>query len=475
MWGSILERCVSLRAGYREIPAGVIDLGRLSAKVDFTGFVITAIPHGYLAECWLIRSDDFMGVRQAGVARAGWRSPGNRAVTDTLTNPNLSHTRIGPVVTQGRTGVRSLRILLVTARYVPEIGGTEIHTKELAERLAQRGHKVTVLTTDLYQELPAFECIAGVEVRRVRAWPRDRDYFFAPEIYRVISQGDWDLVHCQGYHTLVAPIAMLAARQARLPYIVAFHSGGHSSWLRRALRGPQRRLLRPLLANATWLVGSSSAEAHFFQQALRLPPEQFRVIPIVANLPVVAPPEPASDGRTLITSVGRLERYKGHHRLIEALPLIMQHVPNAHVRIAGDGPYKSALLCLAQELEIAEHVEIKGIPLSHREDMARLMLRAALVVSLSDYESAGIAVREALALHRPVLVTEVPGYSELAGTPRLHMIPRNSSREQIAAAVVDCLREPLAEEAIAMPSWDACVEMYEALYLTAVQRAQCAS
>ncbi len=395
--------------------------------------------------------------------------------TDTFTDLSSSHLRMGPVVGHSRTGTRSLRILLVTARYVPEIGGTEIHTKELAERLAQRGHKVTVLTTDLYQELPACEWIAGVEVRRVRAWPADRDYYFAPALYGVISRGEWDVVHCQGYHTLVAPIAMLAARQARLPYIVAFHSGGHSSWLRRALRGPQRQLLRPLLAGAAWLVGGSSAEAQFFQRALRLPPEQFRVIPIGANLPVVAPPEPASDGRTLIVSVGRLERYKGHHRLIEALPLIMQQVPNAHVRIAGDGPYKSALVRLAHELEITEHVEIKGIPLSHREDMARLMLRAALVVSLSEYESAGIAVREALALQRPVLATDVPEFSDFAGSPRLHMIPRSSTREHIAAAIVDCLREPLAEEAVTMPSWDACVDMYETLYLAAVQRAQCAS
>lgn len=396
-------------------------------------------------------------------------------MTDTLANPLSAHGRPGWDVAPSHTGVGSLRILLVTARYVPEIGGTEIHTKELAERLAQRGHQVTVLTTDLYQELPVIETIAGVEVRRVRAWPVDRDYFFAPGIYREISQGDWDLVHCQGYHTMVAPIAMLAARQARLPYIVAFHSGGHSSWLRRALRGPQRQLLRPLLAKATWLVGGSSAEAHFFQQALRLPPEQFRVIPVVANLPLVVPPDPASDGRTLITSVGRLERYKGHHRLIEALPLIMQHVPNAHVRIAGDGPYKSALLRLVNELDLTEHVEIKGIPLAHREDMARLMLRAALVVSFSDYESAGIAVREAIALRRPVLVTDVPGLTELAGTPRLYIIPRSSTREQIAAAVVDCLREPLLEEAITMPSWDACVDMYEALYVSAVKRAPCAS
>ncbi len=402
---------------------------------------------------------------------------GRRAVTGTLVNLNLwtSDLRASPIVAQARSGTRSLRVVLVSARYVPDIGGTEIHTKELAERLALRGHRVTVLATDLEHEAPPCELINGVEVRRIRAWPSGRDYYFAPGLFRAVAQGEWDIVHLQGYHTFVAPITMLAARRARLPYVVAFHSGGHSSWLRRALRRPQRRLLRPLLAGAEFLVASSAAEAHFFQQALRQPPERFRVIPIVAHLPVVALPEPASDGRTLIVSVGRLERYKGHHRLIEALPLILERVPNVHLRIVGDGPYLPALQSLAHELDVADHVEIRGIPSSHREDMARLLLRASLFVSLSEYESAGIAVREALSLKRPVLVTELPSYADLIGAPGVHTIPGGSTHEAIASAVVDCLREPLVAEAVTMPTWDACVQSYEALYLAAMQRARCVS
>ena len=48
----------------------------------------------------------------------------------------------------GRAG-RSLSLLYVTARYPPFVGGTEIHTAEMAAELARRGHDITVLTTDL--------------------------------------------------------------------------------------------------------------------------------------------------------------------------------------------------------------------------------------------------------------------------------------------------------------------------------------
>src|SRR5438128_1723946 len=118
------------------------------------------------------------------------------------------------------------RVLLVTARYFPHIGGTETHVYEVAQRLARADVDVTVLATDPSATLPTDEIVNGVHIKRVRAWPAHHDYYFAPGIYRFITQGQWDIVHCQGYHTLVAPLAMLAALRARIPYIVTFHSGG---------------------------------------------------------------------------------------------------------------------------------------------------------------------------------------------------------------------------------------------------------
>jgi glycosyltransferase involved in cell wall biosynthesis len=368
-----------------------------------------------------------------------------------------------------------LRILIVTPRYLPEIGGTEVHTKELAERLVAAGNHVTVLTTDLRRTLPKTEWHAGVFIHRVRAWPAERDYYFAPAIFRVITRQRWDVVHCQGYHTFVAPITMLAAWWGGTPLVVAFHSGGHSSALRRAIRGIQRQALRPLLARAERLVGGSTFEAQFFQSKLNLPRHKFSVIPVTAYLPVIAEPAPESDGRTLLVSVGRLERYKGHHRLIEAMPRILEQIPNAFLRIVGEGPYEATLRKLTAELGMTDHVEIKGIPLVHREEMARLLNRASLVISLSDYESAGLAVQEALTLNRPLLVAQTSAFADLGASPLVQQIPLNSSIKQIAQAVVDQVRRPLVADSAAAPSWDACIEAYDAIYRAARRGVSCAS
>src|SRR5439155_25673725 len=118
----------------------------------------------------------------------------------------------------------------------PYMGGVENHVHQVARRLAQRGNDVTVLTADPGRKWPSSEQLEGVKIERVRAWPSKRDYYFAPGVYRRILQGNWDIVHCMSYHTLVAPLTMLAALRAHIPYVVTSHGGRHSSRLRIAVR-----------------------------------------------------------------------------------------------------------------------------------------------------------------------------------------------------------------------------------------------
>jgi glycogen synthase len=360
--------------------------------------------------------------------------------------------------------LRPLRILLVTARYLPYVGGTEIHTYEVARRLAAAGNDVTILTTDADHNLPPCEDIAGIHIHRVLAWPSRGDYYFSPGIYSFISRGKWDVIHCQGYHTLVAPEVMLAASRAKIPYVVTFHSGGHSSRLRNALRPLQRALLRPLLAQAAGLVGVSRWEVDFFKKHLNLPGDKFRMIPNGTYLPTKdVQPDRRQDG-TLIVSVGRLERYKGHHRVIAALPEVIRHVPDAQLRIVGAGPYESALRQLAMDLGVHDRVEIQAVGGGDRDAMASLLMGAALVILLSDYESQGMAVLEALVLGRPVLVADSTALRELATSGLARATSLGSNPEEVATAILDQLQRPLIPQNAELPTWEACVDELLALY-----------
>jgi glycogen synthase len=369
-----------------------------------------------------------------------------------------------------------LRVLIVSPRFYPYQGGVQTHVYEVSRRLVRAGADVTVLTTMVDPLLPAEEQLEGMDIRRVRAWPAKRDYYFAPAIGRVIAQGGWDVVHVQSYHTLVAPLAMFAALRANIPYILTFHGGGHSSRLRQALRQVQWLLLRPLLARASRLVATARFETPLYGQKLKLPPEQFVFIPNGGDLgtglpalPAAEPPTPGAADSRLIASVGRLERYKGHHRVIEALPALLEHEPDIHVWIAGAGPYEPDLRRLAQRLGVADHIEIRAIPPADREGLARELSRAALVTLLSEYETHPMAALEAIALGRPVLVADTSGLSELAEQGYARAIALNSSPEEVAMAMLSQLRAPLLPGRIALPTWDACANDLLTLYHEVLQ------
>jgi len=368
------------------------------------------------------------------------------------------------------------RLLMVTPQYFPHSGGVESHVFQVSRRLTRGGVDLTVLTADSTRSLPRSEQLDGVDVRRVPAWPANRDYYFAPDIYRVVRNGNWDLVHIQSYHTLVAPMAMLAAVRARIPFVVTFHGGGHSSRLRQTLRPIQRALLRPLLTRAERLVAVATFEIDLFGKALGIPSDRFVVIPNGCDLPPARPSTVLQkrDG-TLIASVGRLERYKGHHRLIAALPYILKEKPAARLWVAGAGPYEADLRRLADRLGVANRVQIYAIPATDREGMAAELSRADLFVLLSEYETHPIAVLEALSLGCPALVADTSGLSELAARGLVRAIPLKSTDRQVADAVLEQLRNPLVPARLDLPTWDDCAAGLMALYQDILRRLLCVS
>jgi len=357
-----------------------------------------------------------------------------------------------------------LHVLMVTPRFLPLVGGVELHVDQVARRLAERGLQVTVLTTDTSGELPPVERVDGFDVRRVRAWPSGRDYYFAPHLYREISSSRCDIVHVQSVHTFVAPAAMDAARRARLPYVLTFHAGGHSSPVRRRLHSLQLATIRPLLARADRLITSASFEVEEYARRLRLSREQFAVIPNGSDLPLTRAVSTVTRERALLASVGRLERYKGHHRVLEALPYVLEQRPETRLRIIGSGPYEPELHELARTLRVTNHVEIFAIPPDERERMATELARTTVVVSLSEFETQSHAALEALASGCRLVVADTRGLRSLAQEGLARAVRLDSPPAEAAAVILEELARPPVSHPPQLPTWDDCVASMLELY-----------
>jgi glycosyltransferase involved in cell wall biosynthesis len=347
------------------------------------------------------------------------------------------------------------RVGMITARCQPEIGGIESHVAEVAGRLADRGFDLEVLTTDLSGTLPRTERVDGYLIRRFRAYPAGRDWYLSPGLFWAALRTRYDLVHVQGVHTLVPPLAMIAAILRRTPFVLTFHTGGNSSAFREKARRTQFKLLSPLLRRAHTLIGVSHYEAQRFEEIVGLPPGTITVIRNGGSLPPVqgvVTPEPG-----LVVSVGRLERYKGHHKAIEALPYLLKTRPAARVEILGSGPYEADLLALAEELGVAERVTVRFVPPLDRAAMGESIARAGVMTLLSDYEAHPVSVMEALTAGRPAVVSRTSGLTELADLGWAAGVDQDASAEETAAVIERQLADPVLPDPTSLPTWETCV------------------
>jgi glycosyltransferase involved in cell wall biosynthesis/GT2 family glycosyltransferase len=137
--------------------------------------------------------------------------------------------------------------------------------------------------------------------------------------------------------------------------------------------------------------------------------------------------------------VGRLERYKGVHVLVEA----MASVPGARLRLVGDGPMAAALEAQVQRLGLADRVELQGFVA--QEDVAEQLrhLDVLVVPSIPNErwtEQFGRVAVEAMAAGVPVVVSRAGALPDVVGEAGLLVEPDDPAA--LAAAIRGLLADP---------------------------------
>jgi glycosyltransferase involved in cell wall biosynthesis len=162
----------------------------------------------------------------------------------------------------------------------------------------------------------------------------------------------------------------------------------------------------------------SQAVAQFSASEGGLPPEKLVVIPNAIDATRFPDPQPADlrllgvpDGREVVTYVGRLERQKGLHGLIESASEWLGALGSHDLLLVGDGPDAMPLKQRCRELGIADRVHFAG----WRADVPAVLAASRLLVLPSRWEGMPNAVLEAMASGLPVVAMDVEGVRELLG------------------------------------------------------------
>lgn len=302
---------------------------------------------------------------------------------------------------------KEFKIAQVCPRYHPYIGGVETHVKEISERLA-KNIKVEVLTTDPRGDLPPYEEVNGVVVRRFKSWAPNESYYFSMDLPRFLNNnaGEYEIIHAHSYHAFPALYASRNRGKTTFIFTPHYHGEGHTL-LRSLLHIPYQIFGAGIFRNAEKTIAVSEYEKKLILENFNINENKIEVIPNGINKTEFKDLKKTENKNRTILSVGRLEEYKGMQYLIKALPTLDEDI---QLEIVGKGPYEKKLLNLINDLKLINRVKIvSGI---RREDLLQKYVDADLFALLSTSEAYGITVAEALAAGTPCLVAKKSALTE---------------------------------------------------------------
>ena len=352
-----------------------------------------------------------------------------------------------------------MKVVIASARYRPSLGGVETHAREVATRLSHH-FDVVVVTSNPGGKLPATEVLDGVPIRRVTTWPSGGDPFIPWGWSRTLREVRPDVVVIDGYQSVISARALVYATRHQIPTIVVFHEGANPNPLRQALYPMQRRILGRWFRRARYTVATAPHEMDVYQHELQLTTLMY--IPNGADLPPVA--QPPTQQPWKIVSLGRLERQKRHHLVIEALAELRTDGRPWSLTIIGLGEEKKNLLELAEQCGVADVVTVTAFDGSDREAMTAELLSARLVIAPSTYETHPMAVVEAALLGCHVVVPREgnPGVVGLVDRGIAEAITTESG-DEIARELRAAAQRDFRANRNELSSWDDCANQFRRL------------
>jgi glycosyltransferase involved in cell wall biosynthesis len=352
-----------------------------------------------------------------------------------------------------------MRVALVTPRYLPEIGGVEVHVGHLARRLAAAGHSVDVLTQTM-PSAPHLDEADGMTVRRFPIRLGGRTYPFAPGLWSYIGRHslDYDVVHVHSYHATPAIPAALAPVR-RLIFTPHYLGRGRTA-IAQAIHRPYRSIGRVFFHRAAHIICTTVAEAEMVASDFPNAVNKTTVIPNGIDVDVINDAAPHRSAGPLVLYAGRLERYKNVQLVVGALPYLDDGV---RLAIVGGGRSSKDLALLAADLGVASRVEFVGaVPWPAVYSWFRA---ADVFVTMSARESFGMSLLEAHVAGAQLVASDIPAHREVAAMVGLRtaLIPLVARPAELAVAIRAALAAPRSM-VHKVPSWDDHVDSLLSLY-----------
>lgn len=343
------------------------------------------------------------------------------------------------------------RTLFITNDFGPRAGGIETFIIGLIQRLP---HASTIVYTSAQGDTREYDAtwLAEYGVRVIR--DRAKILLPTPRVVRAVTK----LINHEGIETIAfgaaAPLAIMSSslRRAGARRIVAL-THGHEVWWSKVF--PFTIAMRRIgsTTDALTYLGEFTRKAISAALTPKAADAMVKIAPGIDTdhfAPVDATYLRESlglTGKRVIVSVGRLVHRKGQDYLIEAMSAIVHEIPQAHLVLVGEGPYREHLVKLVQKYSLDEYVTFIG-----RIQYAELPMYICLgdvfaMPSRSRFrglevEGLGIVYLEASACGLPVIAGASGGAPDAVIEGVTGVVVDGEDSAAIAVAAINLLNDP---------------------------------
>lgn len=332
-----------------------------------------------------------------------------------------------------------MRLLVITNDFPPNPGGIENYVFSLVRRWT--AGEVVVVTRSM-PGAAEFDAAQDFEIVREPVDTLLPTPGLARRLLELIARGGFQAVHFPS----ALPLGLLGAGLG-LPYAVSVHGGefllaSRLPLARRALKSVCRKagVMLPESSFAEALVGRLLGSGTAMRRvtcgvdAGRYAPGAARPVQLDASGPV-------------IVSVSRLVPRKGARTLIEALPQVLSHFPEAHLLVVGGGPDFDRLTAMVKSGRLERSVTMTG---PQPWDRVPSFLAAGTIFALptrnrffgTETEGLPLVYVEGAAAGLPLIGGDVGGVRDAVRPGETGLLVDGSSAEQTAGAILRLLQNP---------------------------------
>jgi phosphatidylinositol alpha-1,6-mannosyltransferase len=360
-------------------------------------------------------------------------------------------------------------ILLISEVFPPKTGGSARWFWEIYRRLPR--HNILIAAGedkrqrgfDQSHEIRVYRTPLTMKAWGLRSFHGLFGYWRAVRrLQRLVRTGQVTVVHC-GRCLPEGVMALALKLLCGTPYVCYVHGEDvNSASLSRELTWLARRVLH----GAEFVIPNSRNTERILVQEWDLPAERLRLLYPGVDTKCFAPARRDDEvrdrlgwmDRTVLLTVGRLQKRKGHDHLILALKAIRQSIPNVLYAIVGDGDEHEYLRQLVASENLGNCVqfldEVEDQVLRECYQQCDLFVLPNREID-RDIEGFGMVLLEAQACGRPVVAGMSGGTAETMRIPDTGRIVCCDRPEPLAALLVELLsdRDSLDRMGDAARSW----------------------